>query len=428
MLLLLIITIIAGGISACSENEGAEQSPQPSAEIDSSGQEKSYENLTTEVWRAADNTISTWFTDGTSGESNGFELDNMTLLVGKNADGKDIVSLLRLPLKATWTVNEISEARLFLRVIRGEAPAFVNACLITQIWNDNEQADMLSGVINKTAAKKLEVQAESGGWISIPVTDYIKGWMNGEAQNYGLAIFGIYDDEEFVVVSGYGEEDDDYPYFKVSGAIGQRDLTFGKFGYTETPLPSALEDEGDNCLSYALRDTNMILISDLDADLNKMSQIYTTSGEDAVADYVAKSVENYVKAHRETLQISHFRRLNDFDSEIDNRAEYRIALRVGCKPIDGVADFTERGQFDYHFWLQLNDGRWAQKFPLDHSEIIPYTAPGLSPGKYDWDSASQWLPKFKNFYTSKVIYFAVTKDTDKFTEHKSADNYPAISY
>jgi hypothetical protein len=92
---------------------------------------------------------------------------------------------------------------------------------------------------------------------------------------------------------------------------------------------------------------------------------------------------------------------------------------VGCKVFEGEAvDLSGQGMFDYHFWAQLSDGRWAQKFPLDTSEIIPGAAPGVSPGKYPWNSALQWLPKFQGYYTSQVIFFAVTKYTDEVTRHR----------
>jgi hypothetical protein len=130
-------------------------------------------------------------------------------------------------------------------------------------------------------------------------------------------------------------------------------------------------------------------------------------------------VEDYVEARKAGLQISGFRRIADFDSEIDAAREYRVAMRVGCK-VFGEVDLGGKGCFDYHFWAQLRDGRWAQKFPLDPSVIIPCTGPGISPGKYPWDSALQWYPKTQGYYTSKVVYFAVAKDTDAFTGHEGA--------
>jgi hypothetical protein len=210
-----------------------------------------------------------------------------------------------------------------------------------------------------------------------------------------------------------------FPFLEVTGQASDRALAYGKFGYTGMPLPGTAVDEGGNCLSYVLRDTDMILVGDLDVDFGEMNRLYDESGEDAVVDYLAARVADYVDAHKNGLQISRFRRLEDFTSDIDAKTEYRVALRVGAKVEPGSkADLEARGAFDYHFRAQLNDGQWAQKFPLDASEIIPGSGPGVSPGKYPWDSALQWLSKFQSYYTSKVVYFAVTKDTDAFTRHK----------
>jgi hypothetical protein len=419
--LLGLAAVMALGLAAaaCSSNGGAGQPARDPAEAVAAG------DLTTEGWRAADNTITTWFTEGQSDENSGFNADTTTLRIGETADGKAIVSLLRLPLEATWMAGEVGGARLFLKVAEGEAPDSVYVCPVVQPWDGFDPADILAAAIDKSASEKLAVKAESSGWISIPVTEYVKNWMNGDAPNYGLAVFGAGDGEEVAVASGYTENADDCPYLEVSGAVGQRATTYGKFAYTEAPPPGAEAGGGEgggNCLSYALRDTDMILLGDLDADFDEMGQIYAQSGEDAIADYIARSVERYVAANGEGLRVSRFREIDDFDSEIDGQTEYRIALRVGCKPIDGVVDFEEHGAFDYHFWAQCDDGRWAQKFPQDVSQIIPYSAPGLSPGKYGWDSALQWLSKFRNFYTSKVIYFAVTKDVDEFTRHNPASS------
>ncbi|MDR1157173.1 MAG: DNRLRE domain-containing protein [Oscillospiraceae bacterium] len=379
------------------------------------------ENLTTEVWRFSDNTVNTWFVEGQPDEEREFNMDNTTLHFGKTAGGKDIVSLLRLPLKATWLADEVYEARLFLKLAEGEAPASVSVSLAMKSWNNFEMGtDELRALIDGRNTKTGNVKAEADGWISIPVTEYVKIWMNGDMQNNGLAIFGADDKGEFVVVSGYVENEDDYPYFEVSGAVGQRESSRGNFGYTEMPTPGMAEDDAGNCLSYALRDNDMILIDDLGVNVDEMNRIYMALGEDGIADYIAGRVESYMDTHKEGLSISNFRRLDDFNSEIDGKTEYRIALRVGVDAIDGVADFHDDGAFDYHFRVQTSDGRWAQKYPLDVSEIIPYGGADVSPVKYDWDAALQWLPKFQNFYSSKVIYFAVTKDVNEFTRHKSA--------
>jgi hypothetical protein len=240
--------------------------------------------------------------------------------------------------------------------------------------------------------------------------------------NNGLAIFSETEGETytFAAVAG-GDDETIQPYIAARGEIGDRALTYGKYGYTQMPAPEDM-DQGGNCMSYALRDINMILADDLGFDETEMVGIYTAAapgeGVDALAEYAADRVLRYVDAHKDGLVISQFRRIDGFDSDIDAAAEYRIALRVGASFVDGEVDFSDDDSYDYHFWAQLNDGRWAQKFPAGPSEIVPCTAPGVPPDKYFWDSTYERTPKSADYYTSKVIYFAVTKDTDEFTRHR----------
>ena len=123
----------------------------------------------------------------------------------------------------------------------------------------------------------------------------------------------------------------------------------------------------------------------------------------------------------EALQISNIRRIDSFDSPIDPALEYRIALRVGNAPPPGYA-IVERGYgaFDYHLWVQLNDGRWAQKFPIGYSEIIVGTNAETDPGAHYWNMVSDyywgWDAKM-DFHNSNIVYFVVTKDTAEFTAH-----------
>jgi hypothetical protein len=276
-------------------------------------------------------------------------------------------------------------------------------------------------LLDENSAVSVDVKSERDGWVSIPLTDYVKTWLSGGLYNNGFAISGETDGETYSFASIVGEESDapGLPYIAVSGEVGDRALIYGKYGDASMSMPEGMDD---NCMSYALRDTTAILADDLGLDKNEMVRIYTEAaagkGVDALADYTAKFVTDYVEAHKDGLQISRFRRLDNYDSETDPQTEYRIALRVGVNLIDNIVDFSNNQAFDYHFWAQLNDGRWVQKFPSGSSMIIPCTGPGIPPGKYPWDSGYERTAKSADYYTSKTICFAVTKDTDEFTHHR----------
>jgi hypothetical protein len=326
-------------------------------------------------------------------------------------------------MRATWLANEIKSASLKLKPSEGsEAPERLRIGYVESAYGTFITRAKASGMVDLSSLSTVDVIAGEDGWISVDVTGFVKGWLSGEVPNYGFAIFGDEEGEFLFEAVDWTENGESfpYPYLEVSGAVGERVSGYGKFGYTEAPLPGAAADQGGNCLAYALRDTNMILADDLEINLGETNKIYSESGEDGVAEYAAGLVEKYVEAHKDGLKVSGFRRIDDFDSPIDASKEYRIAFRVGCKVYEGFeVDLSEEGAFDFHLWVQLNDGRWAQKFPLDPSEIVPGSGAGVSPAKYPWDSALMWLEKFQGYYTSKVIYYAVVKDAEGLTQHKS---------
>lgn len=67
--------------------------------------------------------------------------------------------------------------------------------------------------------------------------------------------------------------------------------------------------------------------------------------------------------------------------------EYRVALRITTS--QRIAP-----RFDYHFYIQLDDGSWAHKQGSQASATLGYINP----------STSTWL----NYYDSEVVYFAVS--------------------
>ncbi|MDR1465972.1 MAG: hypothetical protein LBJ11_11835 [Oscillospiraceae bacterium] len=258
------------------------------------------------------------------------------------------------------------------------------------------------------------VHTEKDGWISIPLTDQVKSWLSGALQNNGVALFG--DDGTLYAFDDYEENG---PYLLASSAVGDRALSYGKFGYKEMRNPEG-KDSGSNCIAYALRDEDPIEYEHLRADKKEMARVYEQGGLDALTDYNARLVTDYVETNGAGLKISGFRVLDDFDSTIDPAKEYRIAMRMGVVPLDGVVDFEDEDAdaVDFHWWLQLNDGRWAQKFPTGDSKLVPCSGPGISPGKFPWHASYFWTPKSRDYYTGKIVYFAVTKDTDEFTRHR----------
>ena len=379
-------------------------------------------NLTAASWKDSD--------DATFREEDG-EVAPNTALAGKTADGKDIFTFMRFGISTEFLENEVYDARLFLKVISESTPALLRLGLVTAFWSGFFTSyDEAVSLVDGSSVITADVKDETDGWISVPLTDYVRKWLGGGIQNNGIAISGEAVGETFAFASmiGINASDDDMAYIEVRGAVGDRLLTYGKFGYTEIVSPDDSHPNG-NCMSYALRDTNSILESDLGVDKKEMERIYAEAGADkgldALADYFTRLAAEYVEAHKDGLEISDFRKLDSFDSAIDPAAEYRIALRAGVNLFGDEVDFSDMHSWDFHYWAQLNDGRWAQKFPSASSVIVPCTGPGIPPDLYPWDSANQRTVKTADYYKSKVVYFAVTKNTDTFTRHRGeTENRP----
>lgn len=348
-------------------------------------------------------------------DNNAASFSDPIFQVGKKEGGKDTFAAVHFTLSADFLSGEEREARLFLRPVGEAAPQQLIVAPLTGAWDSymNSRKDV-AALVDAASAITSDAREENGGFASFAVTEIAAAWLSGDLENNGIAIFAAAEGESFSFASMYGEIDT--PYIAVAGKAGDRPLAYGKFGYTKTPLPGAL-DMGGNCMSYALRDTYMILGSDMGLVPGELASAYRSGGVDALCDYTALHVLSYVEANKDSLAISKFRQIDSYDSEIDPKTEYRIAMRLGADPYR-EPDFSQERSFDYHFWVQLNDGRWAQKYPTGDSMIIPCTAHDMDPGKYLWSAGYGWTEKNRGYYTSKIAYFAVTKDTGEITRHR----------
>ncbi len=378
----------------------------------------------TETWTKAESSTFTWFSEDKP-DFIGANANAEIIQVGKTAGGKDIFSLIHLPMRGTWLSGEIESAKLFLKYVDGKAPSALLIGLLKGFWSTDTDLAKAKTLFDSSSVSLTDVKKEDDDWVSVDIKDYVKGWLSGDVRNNGLVLLGEKDGEQASFVSDWAGESENPPRLEVRGTVGKRDLSYGKFAYLrhpENPKDDSViaENETANCLSYALRDTDVIGAEELGLDYGILNETYKKSGEDALADYCAGKVVEYVERNKAGLKISGFRQIEDFNSEIDSKKEYRIAFRVGCRLFgDEVLD-DEPGKFDYHVWAQINTGQWAQKFMFTPTEIIPNVPPGVSPGRYPWDGTLDWgYEKYTAVHTSKIIYFAVTKDADGFTSHKS---------
>jgi hypothetical protein len=336
-----------------------------------------------------------------------------TMRVEKTAFGGEIFSFVRVPLGIEFFANEITEAKLFLYAADNAPPKKLLIGTASGRWTLYTTCAEAKALVDNNGLKVAALQPEDNGWVSISVTEIVKAWMRADTLNFGFALFPLAGETQGVFADMYNR-DGNTPYLKVSGRIGKRPSGYGKFGFTRVPEEGGLDDTvNGNCLAYAVRDSVPVYLEDLGSSYREVNRVLSESGEDGVVEYIGWLFEKYVEEHKAALRVSKLRRIDDFNSSIDPTKEYRIVLRAGCYATEDQPLSKDARNFDFHFWVQLDDGRWSQKYGWSYSEIIPATVPGVSPEKYYWEMA-----KYGYLYRSKLIYYAVTKDTDEITVHR----------
>jgi hypothetical protein len=112
-----------------------------------------------------------------------------------------------------------------------------------------------------------------------------------------------------------------------------------------------------------------------------------------------------------------------YDSD-ENAPYLKVSGRVGRHPAgygkfgftrvpeDGRLDDTVNGNC-LSYAVRDSVPVYLEDLGWSYSEIIPATGPGVSPEKHYWEMA-----KYGYLYRSKLLYYAVTKDTDEITVHR----------
>jgi len=308
-----------------------------------------------------------------------------------------------------------------LKVAGGDVPSAIKVANITKNWNFQTLTVSNALETGNDNARIVPV-VYSDGWVTLDITDYVKDWMSGKRYINGLALYPV-DGGGIVNFVKTGDGVLEVPYITIEGTVCERPTGYAAFGFGhKTPADDlAYHDNDDtvgsgNCMSFALRDTNPIQQEHLGYESTDLDREYAAGGEAAVLEFIVGLMESYVAEHGESLKVSSFRRIEAYNSPIEPD-EYRIATRIAILLTEFIPLFNDRN-FDFHFWAQIDDGRWSQKFPSNYSEIIPGTAYDIDPVDCSWHSARQWgNDRWHNVYSSDIVYFAVTKDTAEFTSH-----------
>ena len=149
-------------------------------------------------------------------------------------------------------------------------------------------------------------------------------------------------------------------------------------------IKGSLDTNAPNCYAYAIG-----------SDVNE--QPGQRSGR-SPRDTDVKDFANAVIADLKTMGRS-ARIISGPNATIQND-EYRIALRVGTKPIP---EFELLGiiQYDYHFMVQTDSGQWAEKHGIGGDSILHEV--GLTPDSIPWTFMDN------PYYDSEIIYLAISE-------------------
>lgn len=338
-------------------------------------------------------------------------IESVESLVLKHTPEETQTVLLRMPLPAGISSDELISASLRLKKKSGDTPT-LQATAITNPWDRLEVTwNSLEDAFSELKTDGITAKSD-GDWYSIDITEIAKGWLSGDTGNYGMMLEETQTDKETTFFSSY-ESLEECPELILT--YSKKDILAGKFDYQQ--------QESGNCLSFALRDKSPILAEDLQLDDQQLQKLYQEKGLDSAADYVEELALAYIQEHKEELQIRHIRKLSSFDEEINPETEYRIVTKIGAEEnYDGSLNF------DYHWQVQLPDGSWAEKFGFSNSRIVPGSNKALDPGLYPWDQNEYWgMQKWTAFYDSKPAYYAVEKERPAFTTHRPGSEVAPVS-
>ncbi|MDR3277459.1 MAG: DNRLRE domain-containing protein [Oscillospiraceae bacterium] len=336
--------------------------------------------------------------------------DMSVVELGKDAAGLRAAALFRFNPPAGIPASAVRGAYFYIRLKSGGAPA-LRALEMTQSWYTVSAtwADAAAGISREGATGLSEDAGD--GWYKIDVTDLVKGWLSGETNNNGFAVEESRSGESAEFYSVLNAEDENCPKLVVAFTPAPDGERYGKYAYD-------VQING-NCMSYALRDHDMILYDDL-FNTEALQSAYDAGGENGALAYVKAQVLDYAEQHKDALKITAIRELSGPRAELDAENEYRIALRIGFRDRSVAEGIQVDEDFDYHFWAQLADGGWAEKTPQEGSRRVPGSSFTTDPGEYPWHQGYMWgYEKWNNYYTSDVAYFAVTKAVDTFTDHRT---------
>lgn len=166
-------------------------------------------------------------------------------------------------------------------------------------------------------------------------------------------------------------------------------------------------DTTQNCAGYAWNYDGFVSMSSLGITYTMLNNCSNLS-----------QLRSLVKSRSQSFMSSHgivASEISAYDTSINTATQYRVVMRVGYYDENGNGkwDFGVNAgsdSWDYHWWIQLGDGSWADKRGSFPSRIIPlsniYTNPEVS--GWRWTMLNFGEIEHEAFYNSESVYYKIT--------------------
>ncbi len=156
-----------------------------------------------------------------------------------------------------------------------------------------------------------------------------------------------------------------------------------------------------NCAGYAWGYPAYVTGSTLGLTVSELSSCSTSND---ILDLVRSKSESYMSQHG-IVQ----RRIGNYTARINASTSYRVVLRTGYIDINNNGHWDTNDIFDYHWWMQLGDGSWADKRGGYPSRIIPNSNITQNPDLLLWSIYDdQGGTLYSDFYNSTPQYYVIT--------------------
>lgn len=166
-------------------------------------------------------------------------------------------------------------------------------------------------------------------------------------------------------------------------------------------------DGTQNCAGYAWNYSGFVDMPSLGITYNALNKCSNLT-----------QLRSLVKTQSETFMSNHginARVISAYDTAINTSTQYRVVMRVGYydNNNNGKWDFSANpgsDDWDYHWWIQLGDGSWADKRGSLPSRITPLSNIYTNPEVSIWRWAMTYFGELVHdgFYSSSPVYYKIT--------------------